>query len=76
VGIIAASILLGMIARGQDGVAISTDLPREVLIILEGLIILSVVVAYEIVRRVLLRRRQTQVRAEEDVPGEAARAPA
>jgi simple sugar transport system permease protein len=70
-GIILASILLGMVARGQDGVAISTDLPREVLIILEGLIILSVVVAYEIVRRMLLRRRQRQVRAEEGAPEEA-----
>ena len=76
VGIVLAAILLGMIARGQDGVAIDTDLPREVLIILEGLIILSVVVAYEIVRRVLLRRRQQQVRTEEDVPGEATHAPA
>ncbi|MGH2692552.1 MAG: ABC transporter permease [Actinomycetota bacterium] len=75
-GIALAAILLGMIGRGQDGVAISTDLPREILIILEGLLILSVVVAYEIVRRILLRRRQRLVRAEEDVPGEVARAPA
>jgi simple sugar transport system permease protein len=75
-GIALAAILLGMISRGQDGVAISTDLPREILVILEGLLILSVVVAYEIVRRVLLRRRQRLVRAEEDVPEEAARATA
>jgi ABC-type uncharacterized transport system permease subunit len=75
-GIALAAILLGMIARGQDGVAISTDLPTEILIILEGLLILSVVVAYEVVRRILLRRRQRVVRAEEDAPGEAARAPA
>ncbi len=75
-GIALAAILLGMIGRGQDGVAISTDLPREILIILEGLLILSVVVAYEIVRRILLRRRQRLVRAEENVPEEAARATA
>jgi simple sugar transport system permease protein len=75
-GIAAAAILLGMIGRGQDGVAISTDLPTEILIILEGLLILSVVVAYEVVRRILLRRRQRVVRAEEETPGEAARAPA
>lgn len=75
-GIALAAILLGMIGRGQDGVAISTDLPREILIILEGLLILSVVVAYEIVRRVLLRRRQGLVRSEEGATGEASNAAA
>ncbi len=75
-GIALAAILLGMIARGQDGVAISTDLPTEILIILEGLLILSVVVAYEVVRRILLRRRQRVVRAEEETSEGAARAPA
>ena len=75
-GIALAAILIGMIARGQDGVAISTDLPREILVILEGILILSVVVAYEVVRRILLRRRQRLVRAEEETSGEAARATA
>ena len=75
-GIVLAAILLGMIARGQDGLSLSTDLPREILIILEGLLILSVVVAYEIVRRVLLRRRQRLVRAEEDAPTEGTHATA
>jgi simple sugar transport system permease protein len=76
VGIVLAAILLGMIARGQDGVAIITDLPREILIILEGLLIMSVVVSYEVVRRVLLRRRQRLVRSEEETSGEATSAPA
>jgi general nucleoside transport system permease protein len=75
-GIALAAILLGMISRGQDGVAISTDLPREILIILEGLLILSVVIAYEVVRRILLRRRQRLVRSEEASPEEAAHATA
>jgi simple sugar transport system permease protein len=75
-GIALFAILLGMIARGRDGVAISTDLPTEILIILEGLLILSVVVAYEVVRRILLRRRQRLVRAEEGQPAEAASATA
>ncbi|HEV3474448.1 MAG TPA: ABC transporter permease [Actinomycetota bacterium] len=65
-GIAVAAVLLGMLARGQDGLAVTTDLPREILIILEGLLILSVVIAYEIARRVALRRRQREVRAEED----------
>jgi len=64
-GIALAALLLGMLARGQDGVAVSFDLPTETLIILEGILILSVVIAYEIVRRAVNRRRQKIVRAEE-----------
>lgn len=65
VGVPLAAILLGLLFRGEDGIAIRTDLPREIVIILEGLLILSVVVAYELVRRRLVRRRQRAVRAEE-----------
>jgi ABC-type uncharacterized transport system permease subunit len=56
-----------MLGRGQDGVAVTTDLPTEILIILQGVLILSVVIAYEVARRVIGRRRQREVRAEEDV---------
>lgn len=64
-GIPLAAVLLGMLARGQDGIAVSFELPTETLIILEGILILSVVVAYEIVRRAVNKRRQQIVRAEE-----------
>lgn len=64
-GIALAAVLLGILARGQDGIAVTFDLPSETLIILEGILILSVVVAYELVRRGLARRRQRTVRAEE-----------
>jgi simple sugar transport system permease protein len=64
-GIALAAILLGVLARGQDGIAVTFELPTETLIILEGILILSVVVAYELVRRGLARRRQRTVRAEE-----------
>jgi general nucleoside transport system permease protein len=64
-GIPLAAILLGMLLRGQDGIAITTDLPQEILIILQGLLILSVVVAYEIVSRAVARRRQHEVRSQE-----------
>jgi general nucleoside transport system permease protein len=56
-GIPLAAILIGMLLRGQDGLAIVTDLPIEILIILQGVLILSVVVAYELVNRALTRRR-------------------
>ncbi len=71
-GIALAAVLLGMLARGQDGVAISFDLPTETLIILEGILILSVVIAYEIVRRAVNRRRQRLVRAEESAASKEA----
>ena len=64
-GIALSAILLGMLLRGQDGIAITTDLPLEILIILQGVLILSVVVAYEVVNRMLARRRQHEVRSEE-----------
>jgi ABC-type uncharacterized transport system permease subunit len=72
IGIPLAAILFGILSRGEDGIAIETDLPREIVVILQGILILSVVVAYEIVRRVLVRRRQRRIRAEEEVPDAAA----
>jgi ABC-type uncharacterized transport system permease subunit len=69
VGIVLAALLFGILFRGEDGVAIATDLPREITVILEGLLILSVVVAYQIARRVLLRR-QAEVLREEEAEGE------
>jgi ABC-type uncharacterized transport system permease subunit len=65
VGIVLAALLFGVLFRGEDGVAIATDLPREITVILEGLLILSVVVAYEIARRVQLRRQAEVIREEE-----------
>jgi general nucleoside transport system permease protein len=65
VGIPLAAILLGMLTRGEDGIAVTTTLPREILIILEGILILSVVVAYGVAGRVLARRRQRVERAQE-----------
>ena len=64
-GIALAAVLIGMLERGQDGLAVQTNLPTEILIILQGLLILSVVVAYELVSRRLARRLQRVVRAEE-----------
>jgi ABC-type uncharacterized transport system permease subunit len=65
VGIILSALLFGVLFRGEDGVAVATDLPREITVILEGLLILSVVVAYEIARRVQLRRQAEFIRQEE-----------
>jgi general nucleoside transport system permease protein len=64
-GIVLAALLVGVLKRGQDALALETEIPIEILIILQGVLILSVVIAYEIVNRRLARRRQREVRAEE-----------
>jgi simple sugar transport system permease protein len=56
-GILLSAILIGVITRGQDGVAVTSSLPTEILIILQGVLILSVVIAYELVNRALRRRQ-------------------
>jgi ABC-type uncharacterized transport system permease subunit len=66
IGIPVAAILLGVLRRGQDGIAVTTDLPEEILVILEGVLILSVVIAYGIATRVLNRRRQRAERMLEE----------
>lgn len=58
VGIVLAAILMGMLGQGEVGIQIVHKLPREIIIILQGVLILSVVVAYQVSRRVLARRRQ------------------
>ena len=65
-GIPLAAILIGMLLRGQDGIDITTALPTEILIILQGLLILAVVVAYELTSRWLAGRRQKEARATEE----------
>jgi general nucleoside transport system permease protein len=64
-GVPLAAILIGMLARGQDGVAVTSRLPTETLIILQGVLILSVVVAYELASRVLNRRALRRVSLEQ-----------
>jgi ABC-type uncharacterized transport system permease subunit len=73
-GIVVAAILIGLLNRGQDGVALLTDLPQEIIVILQGVLILSVVVAYEIVNRASARRVQRLTRSEEPADGDPARA--
>jgi general nucleoside transport system permease protein len=57
VGIIFASMFWGILARGESALQIKTDLPREFMIILEGIFIMTVVIVYQIARRWLARRR-------------------
>jgi general nucleoside transport system permease protein len=55
-GVVVAAMLIGLLERGQDGVALLTRLPQEIIVILQGVLILSVVVAYNVVSRAAARR--------------------
>ena len=50
------SILWGILSRGETALQIETDVPREFVIILQGILILSVVIIYQIAQRRLARQ--------------------
>jgi general nucleoside transport system permease protein len=56
-GIVAAALLFAFLDRSATGIELRTDVPSEVIIILQGVLILSIVVAFELVRRLAARRR-------------------
>ena len=57
IGIIFAAILWGILARGEVTLQIETEVPREFVIILQGILILSVVITYQIAKRRLAARQ-------------------
>ena len=56
-GIVAAALLFAFLDRSATGIELRTDVPSEVIIILQGVLILSIVVAFELVRRLAARHR-------------------
>jgi simple sugar transport system permease protein len=67
VGIIFAAVLWGVLARGETSLQIETDVPREFIIILQGLLIMSVVVTYQVAKRRLFARQLRRAAAIEDL---------
>jgi simple sugar transport system permease protein len=65
IGIIFAAILWGVLSRGETALQVQTDVPREFVIILQGILIMSVVITYELARRRLARRQVREAAAEE-----------
>ena len=57
VGIVFAALLWGVLARGETSLQLETDVPREFIIILQGILILSVVITYQIAKRRLAARQ-------------------
>jgi simple sugar transport system permease protein len=77
IGIIFAAILWGILSRGEVALQISSQVPREFIIILQGLLILTVVIIYQIAkRRVAVRQLQRAgvagELADSDAPEESA----
>jgi general nucleoside transport system permease protein len=56
-GIVAAALLISFLDRASTGIGLNTDVPKEVTFILQGVIILTIVIAYEMVRRLTARRQ-------------------
>jgi general nucleoside transport system permease protein len=54
---VAAALLFAFLDRSATGIELRTEVPSEVIIILQGVLILSIVVAFELVRRLAARRR-------------------
>ena len=57
IGIIFAAILWGVLSRGEVALQIQSEVPREFIIILQGILIMSVVITYQIAKRRLAARQ-------------------
>jgi simple sugar transport system permease protein len=62
-GVVAAALFIAFLDRGAQGVQVFAGAPREVITILQGLIILAIVVGYELLTRYIRvqRKREAQV---------------
>ena len=57
VGIVFAALFWGVLSRGETALQIDTDVPREFMIVLQGIFIMSVVIVYQVTRRWAARRQ-------------------
>ncbi len=62
-GVVAAALFFASLDRGAQGIQVFSGAPREVITILQGLIILAIVVGYELLSRYVRaqRKREAQV---------------
>ena len=72
IGIIFAAILWGVLSRGEVALQIESEVPREFIIILQGILILSVVITYQVAKRRVAARQLTRAAAIEDLADSAA----
>jgi simple sugar transport system permease protein len=65
IGIIFAALVWAALSRGESILQIETNMPREFVIIFQGLFIMSVVITYALAKRWLARRQVARVAEEE-----------
>jgi simple sugar transport system permease protein len=65
VGVALAALLWGFMERGAQRLDLE-GVPKEIVVIMQGTIVLSVVVAYEVVRRIRAAQQQRDVSAQVD----------
>ena len=68
VGIILAALLFGFLDRGAQGVQFFSQVPKEVIVILQATIILAIVVAYELLTRYIRVQRKREAERPAIVP--------
>lgn len=59
-GVVPAALLFGLLDRGAQGVQVFAGVPREVIAILQAVIILAIVVGYELVTRYVRVQRKLE----------------
>jgi simple sugar transport system permease protein len=72
-GVILAALLFGFLDRSASGVQFFAQIPKETIVILQAIIILAIVVAYELLTRYIRtqRKRQAELVAPAAVPAGA-----
>jgi general nucleoside transport system permease protein len=76
IGIIGAAVVWGILARGETALQIQTDVPREFIIILQGILILVVVITYQIMKRRVAARQLQRAAAVEEAAAATTASPA
>jgi general nucleoside transport system permease protein len=72
IGIIFAAIFWAVLSRGESALQINTEVPREFVIILQGIFIMTVVIVYQVARRWVARRQLAREGMVEDMEDSAA----
>jgi simple sugar transport system permease protein len=59
-GVILAALLFGFLDRGAQGVQFFARIPKETIVIMQAIIILAIVVAYELMTRYIRMQRKRE----------------
>ena len=74
IGVIPAALLFGFLDRGAQGVQFFARVPKETIVIMQAIIILAIVVAYELMTRYIRIQRKREAEASTPTAPRAAEA--